>query len=414
VVTIAAIRPLAGPDPDCDSDLALCDLRVREFPSFEYSMKDVKRAGQVIAGNLIWTDETEPEIREAFKIANNFRSAHAYPMRSVRAHLIWCMRDHDLHGLTVARLKRMQAIRRKLARNDFSLHLNQIQDIGGCRVILPSIQDVRSLVNIMKERPRHEVRGEDDYIVKPKDDGYRSHHLKYSYCGKGDASIYDGRRIEVQIRSRLQHSWATAVESVGLIRGEYLKGDQGSTEWLRLFKLMSAEFAVAEQCPEPPDVPAHDKRVLEIQELDRSLDAIKVLDDLSHVVRWTDMAPAPNSRAKPTHYLIKYNTVTREVEIWSEFGAIMAVMEYNKAESPDNRSGLNITNAVLVEANKVENLKAAYPNYFGDVQLFKEQLKRVVKGKAVEEYTVKPQETVAPRPKEKLNLAWFKRRIRWR
>src|SRR5262245_5193900 len=106
-------------------------------------MMDVKRAGKVIAENPIWTDATEAEIREAFKIANNFRSAHAYPMRSVRWHLIGLMRVHDLHGLTVARLKRMQAIRRKLARKDFSIHLNTIQDIGGCRIILPSIQDVR-------------------------------------------------------------------------------------------------------------------------------------------------------------------------------------------------------------------------------------------------------------------------------
>ena len=95
MVTIAAIRPLSEPNPDCDSDLALCDLPVREFPCFEYSMMEVKRAGKVIAGNLIWTDETEAEIREAFKIANNFRSAHAFPMRSVRAHLIWYMRAHD-------------------------------------------------------------------------------------------------------------------------------------------------------------------------------------------------------------------------------------------------------------------------------------------------------------------------------
>jgi hypothetical protein len=66
-----------------------------------------------------------------------------------------------------------------------------------------------------------------------------------------------------------------------------------------------------------------------------------------------------------------------------------------------------------VEADKLENLKDAYPNYFGDVQLFKMQLSNIVKGKDITEYKVKPQETVKPRPRENPNLSWLKRRIRW-
>ena len=50
---------------------------VSEFPRFEYSMRDVKRAGEVIAGALPWTDETAPKILEAFRIANNWRDAHS-------------------------------------------------------------------------------------------------------------------------------------------------------------------------------------------------------------------------------------------------------------------------------------------------------------------------------------------------
>jgi hypothetical protein len=29
-----------------------------DFPQFEYSMGDVRRAGEALGGNLIWTDET--------------------------------------------------------------------------------------------------------------------------------------------------------------------------------------------------------------------------------------------------------------------------------------------------------------------------------------------------------------------
>jgi hypothetical protein len=82
-----------------------------------------------------------------------------------------------------------------------------------------------------------------------------------SYNGKGDASIFNGRNIEIQIRARLQHSWATAVESVGSFRQEDLKGNIGDADWLRLFRLISGEFAIAEGQNEGSDLPAHLERV---------------------------------------------------------------------------------------------------------------------------------------------------------
>jgi hypothetical protein len=116
----------------------LCEPEVSDFPRFDFSMKDVKRAAGVIAGALPWTEETAPQIQEAFRIANSWRDAHAFPMRSIRASIIWYLRDREMQGLTAARLKRMQAIRRKLRR--ISLGLNQLQDLGGCRAILPSLR----------------------------------------------------------------------------------------------------------------------------------------------------------------------------------------------------------------------------------------------------------------------------------
>src|SRR5437868_96909 len=47
-----------------------------DFPQFEYSMGDVRRAGEALASNLIWTDETAESIRQVFRIANNYRDSH--------------------------------------------------------------------------------------------------------------------------------------------------------------------------------------------------------------------------------------------------------------------------------------------------------------------------------------------------
>jgi hypothetical protein len=48
-------------------------LTVADFPIFDYSMRDVKRAGEIIAG----AHPLSEEILEAFKVANNWREGLA-------------------------------------------------------------------------------------------------------------------------------------------------------------------------------------------------------------------------------------------------------------------------------------------------------------------------------------------------
>jgi hypothetical protein len=388
-------------DADLDLDSELGD--VSSYPSFDYSMKDVRRAGKVVAGKA----DLCPETHEAFVIVNNYRDSHMFPMRSMRGSLTWYMGRHDLAGVVGARLKRMQAIRRKM--NRIGLGLNQFQDLAGCRAVLSSIADVRALVEIMRQC-RHELRDEDNYIAKPKKDGYRSHHLMFNYVGKGARAIHNGRRVEVQIRTRMQHSWATTVEAIGLFRGEDLKGNQGNPDWLRLFRVVSAEFALAEGCPEPPDMPARHLRLQEIRELDRKLKAIETLDNLSYAVKFTDTSVAPSEKSQ--YWLVQFDNAKREVKVSPYSAPRSAALSYDNAEYLDANNEKNI---VLIETDKLDNMKAAYPNYFGDVQLFRMQLGKIRKGKPVTEYTVKPQESTRPRPQERPNLAWLKRRgqIRW-
>jgi hypothetical protein len=59
--------------------------------------------------------------------------------------------------------------------------------------------------------------------------------MVYKFRGSGEEAVYNGRRVEVQVRTQLQHSWATAVEAVGLFRREDLKAGRGDLDWLRLF-----------------------------------------------------------------------------------------------------------------------------------------------------------------------------------
>lgn len=389
-------------------DEALEVGRVSQFPRVEYSFDEVAEAGAVIAGELPWSGQAEPWLAKAFQVANNWRDAHAFPMRSVRRKSIFLMKKHAIEGVTAGRIKRMPAIRKKLRRLT-RLKLQELQDLGGCRIVVDSIADARQVVSILKEESGHILHNQDDYIARPKKDGYRSHHLIFNYQGRAAASIFNGRRIEVQVRTRLQHSWATAVEAVGMYREEDLKSEKtGSADWLRLFQLMSVEIAKVEGCPDSALAPSQEDRLKEIRELNRTLDAVATLDNISHFVRWEETeVQAPH---KPDYYLISYENSTGQVEIRPYFDSKVAVTSYDLAERPDIRSGLESKNIVLVEAGRLANLRTAYPNYFGDVQLFKENLKAIIGGSAVTEYKLKPQERVRAAARQIAeSFAWMRR-----
>ena len=104
--------------------------------------------------------------------------------------------------------------------------------------------------------------------------GYRGIHLIYRYKSERSKD-YNGLRTEIQIRTKLQHLWATSVETVGLFTGEGLKFSQGSDEWLEFFRLVSELFAIEESLA-PEKYTAEYKGLLaaKIMNLDIKLDAI--------------------------------------------------------------------------------------------------------------------------------------------
>jgi hypothetical protein len=384
---------------------------VSDFPQFDYSMKDVLRAGEALAGRMIWTDETAPRIVEVFSIANNWRDSHAYPMRKVRTLVRGKINRLKLSGRTVARLKHMPSIRRKL--RDQPWKLNQIQDLAGCRAILPTIQGVNALIDVLQRDNGADIQREYPYISEPKSDGYRCHHTVLKFQGQGEEEVFNGRRIEIQVRTRLQHSWATAVETVGLFRQENMKAGLGSPEWLRLFKLMSAQFAVEEGCPELQDVPHGDARIAEIIALDRALNAANTLETLSHAVKYVETyARDPDSTAE--FFLIQYDSENRAVSVQTAYSPKLSVQSYDDAEFDAYKSGASKKRSVLVEADDIDSLYAAYPNYFGDVQIFKLKLKEITQGAARVEYSLPPQQTARPKPKEKPNYSWLRGYRRWK
>lgn len=335
-----------------------------DFEAPQYSKRRVVGAGKLLKGSLPWPSEVTAE---TFKIARNWRAAHLIPMRHVRMELHAKVKKIG-GGITAARLKRMTSIRAKLRRAPHTLY--QMQDIAGCRAIMSNQDDADYLIALLRKESRHTFIDQDDYIASPKVLGYRGHHLIYRYHGRGPfvALNSNPQFVEIQIRTKLQHAWATAVEAVGMVRGEELKSGQGDAAWLRLFALMGSEMAAQEGTAIVPDTSVDETaRRQEIIEIERSLDALATLSNYRNAVKITE-----NVKTYSPYYLIQFDRETEKLRV----RGVTVAASATSLDDAEMSGGLN---SVLVAVDKVGDLRAAYPNYFLDVALFEERLRRVAR-----------------------------------
>ena len=203
------------------------------WPIAEYSIEEVDRAGQVLAG-LSDPDEFD----RALAIINNWRASFYFPLNTFATTLRRKAEQNHPKGLVSQRVKRLRAIRHKLQkRTKKPITLSEMQDIGGCRIVLGSLSQVEKLVKEYEHSDlKHKLVYQDNYIAMPKISGYRGIHLIYSYLSDRKET-YNGHTIEIQFRTELQHAWATAVEIVGFFRRELLKSSEGRSSLEAFFQI---------------------------------------------------------------------------------------------------------------------------------------------------------------------------------
>lgn len=371
---------------------------VADFPVPRYSGKQVRKAGEIIVSHMPWVSDDDPashEYRNAFKIAYDWRVSHAYPMRKIRQEMRSKIGALKAKGVTAARLKRMSSIRKKLTRID--ANLIQIQDIGGCRAIVETQATLDALLAHFRFASPHKLRLDRSYVERPRSSGYRCHHLVLDFVPEtAEEEVYRNRHIEIQLRTRVQHSWATAVEAIGLHRNEDMKGGEGDAEWLRFFELISSEFAEFEGAPSIPNAPEKSARLAEMQALDKKLSAVSTLETLNQAYRILDQNPNLSAQ----YYMIKFDHLNRTTEIVGYDKIIRATTAYGHAER------FNVgTNSVVVEADTVSALKEVFPNYYLDVRLFAKNVVSIMKGEPLAE-GVRRSEVENPAPA--IDLSWLK------
>jgi len=89
----------------------------------------------------------------------------------------------------------------------------QMQDIAGLRMMCQFVDDIKTVVELLRQRKDFEIVEERDYINQKKDSGYRSYHVVIRY----PVQMIDGEKkilVEIQIRTLAMNFWATIEHSL--------------------------------------------------------------------------------------------------------------------------------------------------------------------------------------------------------
>lgn len=334
-----------------------------EIPQYDRSIVDT--AGDALIGYEDALDRLAARELNHAVVIDNWRAAHAYPLNTFAMTLRRRAHRVDAKALVAQRSKRVRSIRDKLNRYD-SLKLSTMQDIGGCRAIVSSVDQVYALVELYQTGySDHQLVTRNDYIRKPKSDGYRSYHLVYEYADDGHPA-YCGLKIEMQFRTQLQHCWATAVETVDVFLREGLKSHRGSPDWKRFFALAGSAIALSENCRVAPRTPKNLEELRgELRDGSGRLGVPHLLRAFGETLNIVGEEDTRRYRVKFIIMALDTSTTPPDMTLTGYLAGQLDEANTHYGELEDD--GID---AVLVSVPDAANLRSAYPNYFLDTRYF--------------------------------------------
>lgn len=343
----------------------------------EYSGKEIIRAGECFLSDDIYNDSERLEW--AMNALSYWRFQHENSLETGLSLLKNISEKHDKSAIFAKRLKRQPSIVFKLRRFP-KMKLKNMQDIGGCRAIVSNKKKLYRIVRELKTQPEFKnsngVIRFKDYIDKPKADGYRGYHLIGSFNdGKNKT-----KSIELQLRTKIQHDWATALEIVDLFTGQALKSDEGEESWKLFFKLVSEHFTLMEEIHLFSSKNAHEQVSQyemklannahlvdtgnEVRKLEAALSIVTKLQAFAQSLLIADKHIS--EQEIQGYVLLRVNTKQANVELtlFKEDQNSEAEKVYLSAEKEvSNDRDIVIA---LVSTTAVGGIKEAYPNYFAD------------------------------------------------
>ena len=270
-----------------------------------------------------------------------------------------------------SREKRFPSIFSKLIRYP-NMKLSRMADLAGVRIILPDMNTLKLFIDdhncveceIKKEYFYCNDKKIHDYIKFPKRDGYRGIH-----------QIFEDKKhklqLELQIRTQLQHEWATIVEILGSLMKTSFKIGEGDDRIKLFLKLCSALFSYQENAPVLDEFSKYsmDEICAHLKVLNNELGIIDRLKSVNSI--------SIDKNPEAAYYLLKLDLEKHTIDIHSfnrneKYKATLAYSYYEK----DFKN--NHIDVVLVSVDDVNNLKAAYPNYFLDTTNFIKRIESIL------------------------------------
>jgi putative GTP pyrophosphokinase len=142
------------------------------------------------------------------------------------------------------RVKPLASILDKAKRKGIPLEDLEVgmQDIAGIRMMCQFVDDIKVVVNMLKNRNDLEIIEERDYITNKKESGYRSYHIVAKYpvqAVEGEKKLL----VEIQIRTLSMNFWATIEHSINYKYG----GNIPDEIKIRLKRAAEAAYSLDEE-----------------------------------------------------------------------------------------------------------------------------------------------------------------------
>lgn len=334
----------------------------------KYSRKSIDKAGIILL-----TSKDGAEVQSAIAMIDDWRLNHLPVLERLCDELANLFLVNGVSYMFYSqRLKRMTSILDKLDKAE-NMRLGGLNDIGGLRFVFADIKSALRAVKMVKnaELDGFELLNEVDkynYILHPAPSGYRSVHLVFKYSS--DDERYDGLRVELQLRTKLQHNWATAVESGEIITRRALKNSQGPEGWLKFFRIASALFSLKEGSPvldEYKELGENDlcKELALVNEESNCIDLLKAFRAALNFIE--------NKAYNAEYYVISVDYEKRAVNVYG-FSKEEQEASSQKYTDLENRIENQRNAVLLVSTSSLKELREAYPSYFIDATEFLDEI----------------------------------------
>lgn len=307
-------------------------------------------------GDIIRQEKQDKEYDSAITELNRWREAHGAPMNFYYDQCNNIIKKVHKDIIVAQRLKRLPTIINKLQRFD-KMRLSSMQDVAGVRIIVRDMDQLGIVERELLNLPG--LKRVKDRIKTPKEDGYRGKHFIFKK---------DDMYVEIQLRTHLQHLWATSVETLDIFTGKSMKTNPSEDYWGTFFQLTSSTFASAENTPA---LKIHQN--LPTEEVYKNLQQIITRHSILNQVRaYSYTHIIREGKVRGAYYAVMTldfsdpNCRTALVGYFSKDDYGKAFEEYSQTERDAEKPG----NTVLVSVNDIKKLREAYPNYFTDLREF--------------------------------------------